>query len=76
MVKAGDVVQVRVVEVDIGRKRIALTMRTSESRGAGPRDQKPGATPRAPGEKRGKDRSQPAAMGAFGAALTEALKRR
>jgi protein Tex len=73
-------VQVRVVEVDIGRKRIALTMRTSESRGAGPRDQKPGAAPRAPGEKQEraapKDRSQPAAMGAFGAALTEALKRR
>ena len=80
VVKAGDVVQVRVVEVDIGRKRIALTMRTSESRGAGPRDQKPGASPRAPGEKQEraapKDRSQPAAMGAFGAALTEALKRR
>ena len=80
VVKAGDVVQVRVVEVDIGRKRIALTMRTSESRGAGPRDQKPGATPRAPGEKQEraapKDRSPPAAMGAFGAALTEALKRR
>src|ERR1700693_5368060 len=80
VVKAGDVVQVRVVEVDIGRKRIALTMRTSESRGAGPRDQKPGATPRAPSEKQEraapKDRSQPAAMGAFGAALTEALKRR
>src|SRR5271155_4625711 len=80
VVKAGDVVQVRVVEVDIPRKRIALTMRTSESRGAGPRDQKPGATPRSPGEKQEraapKDRSQPAAMGAFGAALTEALKRR
>ena len=80
VVKAGDVVQVRVVEVDIGRKRIVLTMRTSESRGAGPRDQKPGASPQAPGEKQDraapKDRSQPAAMGAFGAALTEALKRR
>jgi protein Tex len=80
VVKAGDVVQVRVVEVDIARKRIALTMRTSENRSAGPRDQKPGASPRAPSEKQEraapKDRSQPAAMGAFGAALTEALKRR
>src|ERR1700723_1568163 len=32
VVKAGDVVQVRVVEVDIARKRIALTMGTSQSR--------------------------------------------
>jgi uncharacterized protein len=73
VVKAGDVVQVRVVEVDIGRKRIALTMRTSERRGAGPRDQKSGEKQERAAPK---DRSQPAAMGAFGAALTEALKRR
>jgi uncharacterized protein len=73
VVKAGDVVHVRVVEVDIGRKRIALTMRTSERRGAGPRDQKSGEKQEGAAPK---DRSQPAAMGAFGAALTEALKRR
>ena len=52
VVKAGDVVQVRVVEVDIARKRIALTMRTSESRGAGPRDQKPGARRGRPAKSR------------------------
>ena len=38
VVKAGDVVKVRVKEVDVPRKRIALTMRS------GPIDTKPGAT--------------------------------
>src|SRR6202453_605828 len=80
VVKAGDVVHVRVVDIDLNRKRIALTMRTSESGGAGPREQKPGGPPRSPGGKQErstpKDRSPPAAMGAFGAALTEGLKRK
>jgi uncharacterized protein len=80
VVKAGDVVHVRVVDIDINRKRIALTMRTSESGGAGPREPRPGAAPRAPGGKPEravpKDRSPPAAMGAFGTALSEALKRK
>jgi protein Tex len=80
VVKAGDVVHVRVVDIDINRKRIALTMRTSESGAAGPREQKPAAAPRAAGGKPeravSKDRSPPAAMGAFGAALSEALKRK
>jgi uncharacterized protein len=80
VVKAGDVVHVRVVDIDINRKRIALTMRTSESGGAGPRDQRTAGAPRSPGGKQErsapKDRSPPAAMGAFGAALSEALKRK
>ena len=80
VVKAGDVVHVRVVDIDINRKRIALTMRTSESGGAGPRDQSTAGAPRSPGGKQErsapKDRSPPAAMGAFGAALSEALKRK
>jgi uncharacterized protein len=80
VVKAGDVVHVRVVDIDIHRKRIALTMRTSESDRAGPRDQKPAAAPQAPGAKQdrvvSKDRSPPAAIGTFGAALSEALKRK
>jgi len=79
VVKAGDVVHVRVVDIDIHRKRIALTMRTSES-GGGPRDQRPAEAPRAPGGKQerlvSKDRSPPAAMGALGTALSEALKRK
>ena len=36
VVKAGDVVKVRVVEVDVARKRIALTMRSGEIRASAP----------------------------------------
>ncbi len=73
VVKAGDVVKVRVVEVDIPRKRIALTMRKD---GGGE------AAPRAPMRDAGKpnrmppQRSAPPTQGAFGAALAEALKRK
>ena len=77
VVKAGDVVKVRVVEVDAKRKRIALSMRKDD-----------GAQPPAP---RGENRSNPAprggnerrtsapkqdSQGAFGAALAEAMKRK
>ncbi len=73
VVKAGDVVKVRVVEVDIPRKRIALTMR---------KDGGSEAAPRAPMRDSGKpnrlppQRSTPPTQGAFGAALAEALKRK
>ena len=73
VVKAGDVVKVRVVEVDAKRKRIALSMRKDG-----------GDSPQPP---RGADRGKPAnakfmktevkpSQGAFGAALAEALKRK
>jgi uncharacterized protein len=73
VVKAGDVVKVRVVEVDIPRKRIGLTMRKD---GGGE------AAPRSPMRDAGKpnrlppQHSAPPAQGAFGAALAEALKRK
>ncbi|WP_413992863.1 Tex family protein [Labrys okinawensis] len=79
VVKAGDVVKVRVVEVDIPRKRIALSMRRDASAGAGAakpvrrddsRDKQ--NTPR-PGPGR-PDKS--GGQGAFSAALAEALKKR
>ncbi len=73
VVKAGDVVKVRVVEVDVKRKRIALTMRKDGGGDAPP--------------PRGGDRGKPVnpklmktdtkpSQGAFGAALAEAMKRR
>jgi uncharacterized protein len=73
IVKAGDVVKVRVVEVDVKRKRIGLTMRKDGGGDAPP--------------PRGGDRDKPAnpklmktdakpSQGAFGAALAEAMKRR
>ena len=75
VVKAGDVVKVRVVEVDIKRKRIALSMRKDgggDAARTGPRDA-PGNT-RRPAASRQPER--PAAQGAFGAALADAMKRK
>ncbi|MDQ0133002.1 uncharacterized protein J2T08_000903 [Neorhizobium galegae] len=74
VVKAGDVVKVRVVEVDVKRKRIALTMRKDggeaapAARGAD-RDARPVNPKMMKTEKN-------ASQGAFGAALAEALKRK
>ncbi|TYB85741.1 Tex family protein [Oceaniovalibus sp. ACAM 378] len=74
VVKAGDVVRVRVVEVDVPRKRIALTMR---------KDGGDGTTPRAPVKPK-VDRAAPSSavpkstsgsQGALGSALAAALKR-
>ncbi|KRB32912.1 RNA-binding transcriptional accessory protein [Mesorhizobium sp. Root695] len=77
VVKAGDVVKVRVVDVDIKRKRIALSMRKDSGEGGaprgGPRDNG-GGTPRSPAPQRQPER--PAQQGAFGAALADALKRK
>ncbi|MFT3905483.1 MAG: Tex family protein [Steroidobacteraceae bacterium] len=60
VVKAGDVVKVKVLQVDVARKRIALTMRLDET---------PQAAARAGGEARGADR--PRAGGRGGAARNE-----
>jgi len=76
VVKAGDVVRVRVTEVDVARKRIGLTMRKDGGADSG-REARGGAP-------NGGKRSQPAhsqkpkapAQGAFGAALMEAMKKK
>ena len=86
VVKAGDVVKVRVVEVDVARKRIGLTMRKDAPR--------PEERPQGKGQPQGKgDQPQgkaqpqarrepapkaaaPAETGSFGAALLDALKGR
>ncbi|MFC5737858.1 Tex family protein [Sinirhodobacter huangdaonensis] len=82
VVKAGDVVRVRVTEVDVARKRIGLTMRkdggasASEERAArGPQGAPKGRGPKAPMSAGPKGNSG-AATGAFGAALLDAMKRR
>ncbi|RVC82399.1 RNA-binding transcriptional accessory protein [Mesorhizobium sp. M4A.F.Ca.ET.022.05.2.1] len=78
VVKAGDVVKVRVVDVDIKRNRIGLTMRKDGDGGAprsGSRDNGGGRpAPRTPAPPRQPE--PPAAQGAFGAALAEAMKRK
>jgi uncharacterized protein len=79
VVRAGQVVKVRVVEVDIPRKRIALSMRKEDpADGRRPKENAPrppaaGDVRRAPPPPRGAERPAP---GAFGAALAEAMKRK
>jgi protein Tex len=74
VVKAGDVVKVRVVEVDVKRKRIGLTMRKDGGdtapppRGAARNDR--------PAAQKFMKTENPSGQGAFGAALAEALKRK
>ena len=76
VVKAGDVVKVRVVEVDVKRKRIGLTMRKDGgeaapvARGADRDTQRPNSRQMKAEPKGG------SSQGALGAALAEALKRR
>lgn len=78
VVKAGDIVKVKVMEVDVQRKRIALSMRLSDEPGQdnrsssrsnnAPRKSKPAHNPRA-------QESQNSAMGgAFAAAFAKAKK--
>jgi uncharacterized protein len=81
VVKAGDVVRVRVVDVDIKRKRIGLTMRKHDDGGAGRPEQRADQTqPRTPAAKPQRSasngRGNEATQGSLGAALSEALKRR
>ncbi|SCW68845.1 uncharacterized protein SAMN05660859_2235 [Ancylobacter rudongensis] len=84
VVKVGDVVKVRVLEIDLKRKRISLSMRRDAGVGGakpqgergqgerGPRDSSPPPRgPRPPARE-----PQKAPQGALGAALMDALKRR
>ncbi|MGB3415374.1 MAG: Tex family protein [Mesorhizobium sp.] len=74
VVKAGDVVKVRVVEVDIKRKRIGLSMRKDGGGAqARPAARDAGGKGRMPPVRQA---PQAASQGAFGAALADALKRK
>jgi uncharacterized protein len=75
LVKAGDIVSVRVVEVDIDRKRISLSMKSSGAvppvRSSGPKpEQKAATTPSAPRPLPG-PRPQAAPRTAFAAAFAK-----
>ncbi|MFV0489362.1 MAG: helix-hairpin-helix domain-containing protein, partial [Vibrio fluvialis] len=77
VVKVGDVVKVRVTEVDVPRKRIGLTMRkdgAAQEARERPQGGKRHDAPRS--LKGGKDSGKDAGQGAFGAALAEAMRRR
>ncbi|CZT34657.1 Tex family protein [Rhizobium sp. 9140] len=73
VVKAGDVVKVRVTEVDVPRKRIGLTMRKDGGE-AGGRPASP-AEPRRDHRPIKQEKPAPAATGALGEALLRAAKR-
>jgi uncharacterized protein len=79
VVKAGDVVRVRVLEVDVPRKRISLTMRKDSGGEVQPRNERE-PRDRISGPKTaspppsGKGKSDD--LGAFGAALANAMRRK
>jgi uncharacterized protein len=73
-VKAGDVVRVKVLEVDLKRNRVALTMRLSERPPQPQRDAGPRSQDRAPKPQQMKASPPPSASSA-GGALAEAFAR-
>ncbi|MEZ2129360.1 MULTISPECIES: Tex family protein [unclassified Sinorhizobium] len=77
VVKAGDVVKVRVVEVDAKRKRIGLSMRKDDGSAASPssRESRPTGSVRT-GNGASQGRARPETQGSLGAALAEAMKRK
>ncbi|WP_424933468.1 Tex family protein [Amaricoccus macauensis] len=82
VVKAGDVVRVRVVEVDVARKRIGLSMRKDAGAAQSgrpqrsdkqpPRGPKPGRAP----QGGGKSGPKPSQTGGLGEALLAAMKKK
>jgi uncharacterized protein len=58
IVKPGDVVRVKVLDVDIPRKRISLTLRLDDEVAGGGRRPEPSGTPRRQGKGKGKGRGQ------------------
>ena len=84
VVKAGDIVRVKVMSVDLSRSRIGLTMRLSDQPEEAQGDERPaGKARRAGGESRSRGKAargqapeQGGQMGALGAALLKAKKGR
>ncbi|HCH3860008.1 TPA: RNA-binding transcriptional accessory protein [Vibrio parahaemolyticus] len=80
VVKAGDIVKVKVMEVDVQRKRIGLSMRLNDEPGQDNRSQRSSAAPRRNDQSqrrqpRRDDSSSNSAMGgAFAAAFAKAKK--
>ncbi|KPF46713.1 Tex family protein [Rhizobium sp. AAP43] len=78
VVKAGDVVKVRVVEVDVKRKRIALTMRKDGGEAQQPSmrgDAKGNASAMKNANAR-PPKTEQSSMGGLGAALAEAMRKK
>jgi uncharacterized protein len=71
VVKAGDVVKVKVLEVDAKRKRISLSMRRDATPERGGGDARPA---RSGDRARPKSKPEAPSQGAFGAALSQAMR--
>jgi uncharacterized protein len=84
VVKAGDVVKVRVTEVDVPRKRIGLSMRKDGGDATGRKDGGDAPAPRGPSTRDQRPaknftpqrKQEQPATGGFGAALLEAMKKK
>ena len=80
VVKAGDIVKVKVMEVDVQRKRIGLSMRMNDEPGQDNRSQRSSAAPRSNDQpqrrqpRRDESSSNSAMGGAFAAAFAKAKK--
>lgn len=75
VVKAGDIVKVKVIEVDLARKRIALSMRLSDEAARPAKTDQPGRTP-AKGKPQAVRKPEPAPMNnAFAAAFAKARQK-
>ena len=77
MVKAGDVVKVRVVEVDLARKRIGLTMRSGAiDRSASTGGNRPSPPASGPRQSTPPPQASAPTESAFAAALRRAQERK
>jgi len=76
--KTGDTVKVKVLEVDIPRRRISLTMRLGDDHARGAKDQSRGDAQRTRTPPKNRSRAAPKAppQGAMAQALATALKKR
>ena len=76
VVKAGDIVKVKVVEVDVQRKRIGLTMRLDDQQAAqAKQDNKPNSPRGGKKQRQHKQKQQAQPQGAMANALQAALKK-
>jgi protein Tex len=77
-VKAGDIVKAKVMEVDVQRKRIALSLRLDDTPGEKVESSKGGARPQSQNQNRNAQRNNPApaSLGSMGALLQQAMKKK
>ena len=80
-VKAGDIVKAKVMEVDVARKRIALSLRLDDTPGEkveGASSGKGGSRPQSQNQRQNaqKNNPAPATLGTMGALLQQALKKK